>query len=810
MTILDIQARLGLVDVAAVQAAITIDLQLGVAVSTGTNGDDIVAGSTNNDVIETLLGNDIVIGSDGIDTIDASLGTDILVFDFASARHVNQGVGRDLVINNLLIRTSEGILPTSADVQSTILGVDGLVFRFGQNVGGIIVDDQDDTGDASLFLGSEGVQFISGGGTDTFTGSGADDVFSFLLGAGTATDATANGGAGTDAGIIRIAAGPAQTIAVSEVAGTITVSNGAGEQAVFTGVEELAFSIDGLIPGGAGATTTINASSATMAILADFTDGGDVTTYEANFIVTTGSGDDIIQTNAGNDQLNGGSGANQLSGGNGDDIYYLNSTADQVFEAPNGGNDTVVAAFDIALVNYPEVENALLTGSAPLSATGTGVRNDLIGNSGNNTLQGYGGDDLLVGHGGNDRLNGGTGADEMRGGLGDDVFVVDNALDVIVENPGEGRDRVIAVVDHTLAANVEDLTLTGAATTGFGNALDNHINSYVGPVTIYGMAGNDTLFGSTAGDTMHGGTDDDTYHVNNAGDVIVENPDEGYDRVSSVVNHTLAANVEELRLRGGAATIGTGNALDNVIHGGVGPATLSGLDGNDLLYGTSAGDFLYGGNDDDTLYGRAGADTIEGGEGNDRLYGQEQGDILRGQGGNDFLSGGSGNDTLEGGEGNDRLEGGDNIDTLDGGDGVDALFGGAGSDTLDGGADADIIVGGAGRDFATGGTGADRFRFADGDFAGTTSVDADRIYDFDASEGDMVDLSLVDAIAGGSDDAFTFLGNAAFSGTTAGELRYEAFADHILLLGDTNGDGAADLAIRLDGLTSIVASNIVL
>jgi Ca2+-binding RTX toxin-like protein len=62
----------------------------------------------------------------------------------------------------------------------------------------------------------------------------------------------------------------------------------------------------------------------------------------------------------------------------------------------------------------------------------------------------------------------------MIGGAGNDIYVVDNVTDVIAENASEGTDLVQSGVTYTLAANVENLTLTGTtAINGTGNALDN-------------------------------------------------------------------------------------------------------------------------------------------------------------------------------------------------------------------------------------------------------------------------------------------------------------------------------------------------
>jgi Ca2+-binding RTX toxin-like protein len=109
-----------------------------------------------------------------------------------------------------------------------------------------------------------------------------------------------------------------------------------------------------------------------------------------------------------------------------------------------------------------------------------------------------------------------------------------------------------------------------------------------------------------------------------------------------------------------------------------------------------------------------------------------------------------------------------------------------------------------------GGTGADTFLFRDGDFAGLTSATADRIHDFAEADSDKLDFSNVDAnsLLGG-DQAFAFIGSAAF-GHHAGELRYYQQSGVTYVAGDTNGDGTADFVVRIDGLHTIVAGELIL
>ncbi|KNH43125.1 type I secretion protein, partial [Pseudomonas lini] len=92
-------------------------------------------------------------------------------------------------------------------------------------------------------------------------------------------------------------------------------------------------------------------------------------------------------------------------------------------------------------------------------------------------------------------LDGGLGADILIGGAGNDTYVVDNIGDVISETStlaGE-IDTVRSSVTFTLGANLENLTLTGAANlNGIGNTLNNVITGNDGNNQLNGGAGLDT------------------------------------------------------------------------------------------------------------------------------------------------------------------------------------------------------------------------------------------------------------------------------------------------------------------------------
>ncbi len=302
----------------------------------------------------------------------------------------------------------------------------------------------------------------------------------------------------------------------------------------------------------------------------------------------------------------------------------------------------------------------------------------IIGSDKNDYLVGNGGNDLLLAGKGDDYLIGAKGRDTMDGGSGNDMFYVDNTGDVVQDN--EGRDYVFSAVSYTLApaletlklsfssteivplVGLEVLTLTGNATIGVGNSLDNNLvgnsqNNLLegneGNDQLFGKTGDDTLFGGSGNDYLHGGAGidkmigndgNDVYIVDSKKDKIMEKAGEGYDRIRSSVNYTLPDNVEKINLVG-EAKWAFGNASDNKIYG-------NSL--NNLLMGAAGKDYIEGGNGNDCLNGGSGNDTLVGGNGNDYLYGKAGDDTLFGGEGNDYLAGGDGKDKMFGGSGNDR------------------------------------------------------------------------------------------------------------------------------------------------------------
>ena len=140
------------------------------------------------------------------------------------------------------------------------------------------------------------------------------------------------------------------------------------------------------------------------------------------------------------------------------------------------------------------------------------------------------------------------------------------------------------------------------------------------------------------------------------------------------------------------------------------------------------------------------------------------------------------------------------------------LKGQAGSDSLSGGDGNDHLYGGIGHDSLLGGAGTDTFFFTGGTSSKQHAL-ADVIGDFSQADHDQINVHGFDAdhhTAGNQD--FTFIGDSAFSGTTAGELRYvqDAGAGVTYLEGDYNGDGHADFSIAVTGLVDFTTGDFVL
>jgi Ca2+-binding RTX toxin-like protein len=458
-----------------------------------------------------------------------------------------------------------------------------------------------------------------------------------------------------------------------------------------------------------------------------------------------------------------------------------------------GGNDIVVGAIgDLNLLNGEAGDDWLVSGNQQDTLDGGEGFDTLDASTAlNASLRGGAGNDFLLGSAaGANTLDGGAGSDTMVGGLDNDSYLVDSVGDVVVETranrpgaPSGPIDRVTALIDYTLPANVEVLQLGGTTMplAGTGNALANTLYGNDGVNLLRGLGGNDSLYGGAQADVLEGGAGNDVYALGSVLNEIVEAAGAGTDRIYTVHGYTLAAGVavETLELGGAANVDAIGNEFDNLLIGNIGDNRFEGGGGFDIVAFNSinsvSGAVTVNLGVAGTATG-AGDDTLVGIDG---VIGSASADLLTGDAAANLLDGFTGADTLAGGAGADRyivdtttdqivetstLVGEiDNVESsasawtlganlehllltgsaaingtgnslanrITGNAGVNTLRGGSGNDTLIGNAGNDALHGEAGNDSLVGGEGSDGY-FVDsaGDLiqeTGTTAEQVDRV-----------------------------------------------------------------------------------
>lgn len=149
---------------------------------------------------------------------------------------------------------------------------------------------------------------------------------------------------------------------------------------------------------------------------------------------------------------------------------------------------------------------------------------------------------------------------------------------------------------------------------------------------------------------------------------------------------------------------------------------------------------------------------------------------------------------------------------LTGNSNANVLTGLGGNDTISAGGGNDTIIGGTGKDTMTDGGGSDVYDF-NATNESVVGLNRDICTDF-THLVDKIDLSTIDAdVTTAGNQAFTFIGNVAFTGT-AGEVRYFISGSDIIIQVELDNDGnvAADMEIQLTGaaITGINATDFVL
>ncbi|ESQ89091.1 hypothetical protein ABAC460_13560 [Asticcacaulis sp. AC460] len=696
------------IELAEVRSGSGNDTLLGAAAGDrlqGGAGNDSLGGNSGHDRLDGEDGNDLLLGGGGNDTLSGGNGTD-------TVSYANAGGS---VTVSLAVATAQNTGGGGTDMLSGIENATGSAFT-------------------DILAGNAAANRLDGGaGADTLLGGAGDDTYvvdhagdMVQEGAGNGVDIVYAGLSWTLAGNVENlvlsggdinGTGNGLNNALTGTAGNNILDGKGGSDIMAGGLGDDTYYVDHIQDNVAeqhlqGTDTVFSSVSYSL-----FGRAVEILTLTGAAVSATGNGlNNTLTGTDGNNVLDGGAGADKLIGGLGDDTYYVDHIQDNVAEQHLQGTDTVYSTVTYSLFGRA-VEALILTGAAHIAATGNSLANTLTGNSGNNALDGGEGNDTLSGGDGHDALNGNVGADSLAGGAGDDSYVVDNVNDTVLEQVGQGRDRVTTGLSYTLGANFEDLILTGSALTATGNGLDNALTGTDAANTLNGLGGNDTL---------SGGNGNDTYYVDSTLDTIVEAIGGGTDLVFAGTSYVLAdtARAETLTLTGSGNFNATGNIAANAVNGNSGYNLLDGGGGVDTMAGGLGDDTYYvnsldvvieaagGGYDSVVLqsYDRIGfalaadseieAVTITGnghiavvGNGFDnRLNANNGNNRLDGLAGNDELLGFGGDDSLYGGDGNDTLVGGDGGDRVNGGAGDDSMTGGLGNDTYYIDAAGDVVI----------------------------------------------------------------------------------------------------------------------
>jgi Ca2+-binding RTX toxin-like protein len=828
------------------------------------NASEMIAGTAGNDIIDALGGNDTVRAGNGNDRVNGGSGVDFL-YGGDGNDILNGGAENDFMYGNAGVDTMRGEIGgdimfggdgndtmyggLDADVMIGGNGNDIMYGGDGVTVAGVLdpepavatalLDDimnggaGDDTlyggggwddlhGDSGHDIIDPGAGGIALGGRDSMDGGHGDDIYIIESALDFANQDIGDTGL-TQAQLVNKGAGFRQGngLGIDEVRFTQSVAadivlagtNVLGVVQDFTGVERVVIGTGtGAVADRTGvAAINIDASLAVPGV-------------NVGLEILGNAGANIIVGTAFDDIIDGGLGIDTMEGGIGNDTYLLSEVGDIVVEGVvGGGTDTVIVngAFNYTL--GVDFENLTLRSTA-LQGTGNDLDNVIIGNASANVLSGLGGNDTIDGGAGNDRIDGGAGVDRLIGGAGNDTFVFQSVSDIgndplfretIVGFVAGDRLDFTAIDANTNLAGFQAFTVPANATSFSGNAgelifvngvLSGDVNGdrvadfqlflEASPAPAIGPRAAPSVLSLSMADlvqppvvTIAGPASIIEGNTGTNNQVFTVSLDRALD-TNLTLNYTVAGSGANPASNADFQGAGTGTVTFNA---GSTTATITvGITVDTVVEANETFSVTLTPPANATTNVNVSAATITSTIVNDdgvapvtnTINGTAGGDTLNGTAGADTINGLAGVDTLNGLAGNDVLNGGDGDDTLNGGDGND------------------ILVGGIGRDTMTGGAGADTFRFIGPGFAEVGT--RDRILDFSSTQGDLIDLSSVDANAGlAGVQAFTFIGAGAFTGV--GQLRYA----NGVLQGNVDTNLGADFSVTMRNVASMSSADFV-
>ncbi len=479
-------------------------------------------------------------------------------------------------------------------------------------------------GDTSASKGKT-LTYLTGSGTDSFTGGFENDTVD--VSATAVTGDALTGGSGTNT-LVLTSAG---VLSLGGVSNFPTIDLAAGNSTV-TVTDTLLSGAAVTINDGASGNNTISAASDTSA------SKGKSLTYNA------GSGTDSFTGGFENDTVNVSAaavGSDTLTGGSGTNTLKLTSAG-----AVNLGGVSKFATIDLAAGNSTvTVTDTTLSGGAVALHDGASGNNtvtvsDTSASTGK-TLTYYtgSGTDSFTGGFENDTVRvsaAAVGTDTLTGGSGTNTLVLTSAGTVNLG--GVSKFTTINLAAGNSSVTVTDTTLSaGSVTIADGSSGNNSVHASTdtsastgktlayfagsGTDSFTGGFENDTVHVSAtavAGDTLTGGSGTNTLTLSSTGSVNLG----GVSRFGTI--NLLAGNssvtVTDKTLSGGTVGIHDGSSGNNSVSAA---GDTSASKGKSLTWFTGAGtDSFTGGFENDTVNVTAaavGGDTLTGGSGNNKL-----------------------------------------------------------------------------------------------------------------------------------------------------------------------------------------------
>jgi Ca2+-binding RTX toxin-like protein len=521
----------------------TFNGSFGIDVLRAYNGNDVLYGNGGNDRLAGDGGNDILYGGTGRDILNGGTGMDRMVGGSGNDSYYVDNA-RDVVVETSAVRTEIDNVVSSVNYSLKAnfenLTLNGTAIKGTGNVLN------------NTITGNAANNVLSGGtGSDRLSGGAGNDI----LNGGTGADRMI-GGTGNDTYYVD---NIRDVVVEASASGTDRVVSSASHT-LGANVENLTLSGSAAINGtGNTLSNTIigNAAANTLNGRAgnDIIKGGG-----GNDTIKGEAGDDTLIGGAGNDILIGGTGTDTFVGGAGDDTYYVNDSlpavtlnivgqpgnyvsggtnttytsvtgtwyVPQQFDFNGDGStdymyffyqDNTLGKFALLTVGTNQLGTNLSAGTylnaerASFANSGApGLDFDMDGRGNNEVWGSFTIYSIDIDYSAATPTLRSLSMTFSQSGLPTEPPLTGTFNynlpgsppgEQVTERANEGTDHVISSVSYALSANVENLTLSGAAAiNGTGNELDNVITGNGAVNTLTGGLGKDTLTGGLGADTF--------------------------------------------------------------------------------------------------------------------------------------------------------------------------------------------------------------------------------------------------------------------------------------------------------------------